>query len=279
MLERFRQKIKRPRQKKSMTELEIAQREYELQKELEEKGVETKKVPSTKKNNYPILLACFTLGIIGTGYLISPYGRINEILIESDSMVPEQIILDASSITNKQTMVGTYLNEAEIEQNIQSQLPQIKSVSFQWQGVNDLILQVKSYETIAYMEDENSYHSVIETGEVLTEEHHVPLGNKPLLKNFEAGPILDQFITSYKKIGEEIKNSISEISYTGTKKNPYTITLFMNDGNQVKANLRDFADKITYYPSILPELAEQKGIIDMEVGVYFTPFEEKPTPE
>lgn len=231
------------------------------------------KPKQVKKSNYLFLYAFFTLGIMGTGYLLSPYGKVNEVYIEGNTMVPEQRILEASQITSKKTMIGTIWNEDEIAQSIKVHYPQIKNVDIQWRGVHHVLLEIEDYEVIAYIDHDNHYQTVLETGEVLLDDQTVPLGNKPLLQSFEAGPMLNRFITSFKEIDEEVQHSISEIRYTGTKDNPYTITLHMNDGNQVKANVNDFADKINYYPSILQELDGKKGTLDMEVGVYFTPFD------
>ena len=46
---------------------------------------------------------------------------------------------------------------------------------------------------------------------------------------------------------EEIRNSISEIIYTPKKTDEYSINAFMNDGNEVRATLRTFAEKMKYY--------------------------------
>ena len=225
------------------------------------------------KLSHKLLYVFFVSGLIGTGYLLSPYGHVNQVNVEGNTQVPEQLIIDASQITPKKTMFGTLSNQDTIATQIQKKLPKIKKVTVRWQGVNNVLLEVTDYKTVAYLEKKSSYQSVLENGNVLSEEEVIPRGNQTILKNFKSGFLLDQLIQELNDVSEEIQNSISDISYTGTEVNPNEIILFMNDGNQIKANIRDFSNKIGYYPDILDQIGEQKGVIDMEVGIFFQPFE------
>ena len=46
----------------------------------------------------------------------------------------------------------------------------------------------------------------------------------------------------------------------------------MNNGNRVLSSIPTFAEKIPYYPQMVAAVAGEKGVFDMEVGVYFIPF-------
>lgn len=229
--------------------------------------------------NYLALYGSLTIGLMATGYLISPYGKVRDVYIEGESAVPDQLVLDASQITRRQTVIGTVLSEAAIAADIIAALPQVKDIQVNWQGLNDISIAVEDYETIAYLSHVNKYQSVLENGVILNDAHDLPIGNNPLLANFEQGPILNEFITAFQEVSEDVQNSISEIHYAGTKTNPYKISLYMNDGNQVLANINDFSRKIGYYPNIVKTLDGKKGVLDMEVGVFFKPFESKTTGE
>lgn len=231
--------------------------------------------PHKVKKNYLVLYAGLSLGLMGMGYFISPYGKVGDLLVEGESTVPDQLIIDASTITSKQTVLGTVISEAAIEAEIINVLPQIKNITIQWSGLNDVIIEAQDYETIAYLTQDNHYQNILENGIILNEVRKIPIGNKPLLTDFEQGPILNEFIDSFTVVDKDIKNSISEIQYMGTKTNPYKISVYMNDGNQITAIITDFANKIVYYPDILQKLEGKKGVIDMEVGVYFKPFDSK----
>ena len=50
----------------------------------------------------------------------------------------------------------------------------------------------------------------------------------------------------------------------------------MNDGYVVSGTIRDFADKMKVYPSIVSQLEPgSKGIIHIGVGVYFESFDDQ----
>src|SRR5690606_18192383 len=61
-----------------------------------------------------------------------------------------------------------------------------------------------------------------------------------------------------------------------TEADPYSITLFMNDGYEVRADANTLAEKLNYYPSIIAQIesedVSEKGIVDIEVGSYYRPF-------
>lgn len=228
-----------------------------------------------KRYAYPFLYAFFVFGMLSSGYLLSPMGHVNQIHVEGESEVPEQHIIDASEITEKQTVLGILSHKEQLEDQIRKELPRIQTAVITPQGINDLVIQVADFRTVAYMEKGSGYQCVLENGEVLEEEQTVPRGSKPILKNFEKEKNLEKLVAQLRGLNEEIINSISEVSYTGTKTNPDAITLFMNDGNQVKASLKDFSKKMSYYPDILSQIGAEKGIVNMEVGVYFEPFPEK----
>lgn len=225
------------------------------------------------------LYASFSLGLMITGFLISPYGKVNDVYVEGVEQLPEQLVLDASQISRHQTTIGTLASRQTVEATIISKLPKVKAVQVKREELHDIVLEVEEFETIAYLDQANGYHSVLENGSILDESHQVPIGNNPILSHFEQGPILNQFITAFQTIGEDVQNSISEITYKGTKQNPYKITLYMNDGNYIIANINDFAEKIIYYPAMAQTLKDKKGTIDMEVGAFFTPFDSKTTQE
>ena len=72
---------------------------------------------------------------------------------------------------------------------------------------------------------------------------------------------------------EEIEFHL-EIIHSPKKTDELSIIAFMNDGNEVHATLRTFAEKMQYYPALVKQLEpDQKGIIDMEVGTFFKSFD------
>lgn len=230
---------------------------------------------ATKTDNrqgYFAWYSIFLVGAIASGFLISPYGKVKDIYVEGAEDVPEQSIIDASHITGKLTALGVVWNDEKINAYVTNSLAQVKTAEVTLRGMNDVTIHVTEHETIAYVYSDSSYFNVLENGTVADTQLKVPIGNNPVITSFEMNQNLDDLLEQYVQLTDSVQNSISEIKYTGTEENPYTITVYMNDGNEVKAILPSFAEKILYYPDIVSQLGETKGIIDLEVGVYFTPF-------
>lgn len=225
-----------------------------------------------KRQGYLAWYGIFLVGIIGCGFLISPYGKVRDIYVEGAEAVPEQSIIDASHITGKLTALGSVWNDEKIDAYVTNALPQVKTAEVTLRGLNDVTIHVTEHETIAYVYSGGSYYNVLENGTVADTELKVPIGNNPIITSFEMNQNLDDLLEQYMQLTDSVQNSISEIKYTGTEENPYAITVYMNDGNEVKAILPSFAEKILYYPDIVSQLGDTKGTIDLEVGVYFTPF-------
>lgn len=216
----------------------------------------------------------FLLGMGSTGFLLSPYGHVQNIYVEGSQEVPEQAIVDSSSITSTQTVAGVLWDRDRIEEDILTVWPKVKAAEVNRRGLNDITIAVEEHETVAYLQNGKGYQSVLETGERLPEEIKMPLGNKPLLKGFEQakGSVIREVVKQLQQMDGSVLNSISEINWTKTEANPWAVTIFMNDGNQVEALLDQFGEKLGYYPAMVSQLEGEKGIIDMEVGAYFTPF-------
>jgi cell division protein FtsQ len=251
-------------------------RMHRLMEEKKEKLKSRKHLPETtktdKRQGYLGWYSIFLIGVIGSSFLISPYGKVRDIYVEGAEDVPEQSIIDASHITGKLTALGVVWNDAKIDAYITHTLPVVKTAEVTLRGMNDVTIHVTEHETIAYVYSGGSYYNVLENGTVADTELKVPIGNKPIITSFEMNQNLEDLLEQYMQLTDSVQNSISEIKYTGTEENPYAITVYMNDGNEVKAILPSFAEKILYYPDIVSQLGETKGTIDLEVGVYFTPF-------
>ena len=232
----------------------------------------SKAAKTGKRQGYFGWYSIFLVGAIGSSFLISPYGKVKDIYVEGAEAVPEQSIIDASHITGKLTALGAVWNDEKIDAYITAALPQVKTAEVTLRGMNDVTIRVTEHETIAYVYSGGSYYNVLENGTVADTELKVPIGNNPIITSFEMNQNLEDLLEQYMQLTDSVQNSISEIKYTGTEENPYAITVYMNDGNEVKAILPSLAEKILYYPDIVSQLGETKGTIDLEVGVYFTPF-------
>lgn len=83
-------------------------------------------------------------------------------------------------------------------------------------------------------------------------------------------------IRQMQKLPDSITNAISEVRYTPSNVDRDLVTLYMNNGFEVRASIPSFAEKMAHYPSIISQLdPKKKGVIDLEVGSYFKAYDSK----
>ncbi|MGY3778848.1 cell division protein FtsQ/DivIB [Isobaculum melis] len=223
-----------------------------------------------------LLLSLFSFAILLIIYFQSSLSHVNLIEIEGADEVTEQSVIDASQIRSGDDLWHPLFSKKELEKSIQKKLPQVKSVKINLNGINSLTLTITEYKTMAYLSKEDQYYNILENGKILKESRKVTLGNKLIVRNFEEGDVLDQFIQDLDHLTPKIQNTISEVSYEPTDTNKYLINLYMNDGNMAIASIPDFYERLKYYAGFTEEIrkeyGEQKGIVDLEVGAFFYPY-------
>jgi cell division protein FtsQ len=230
-----------------------------------------------KKANRRIvtLLLLFLMLIISILYFQSPYSKIGEIHVTGNQLTTTKEIIETSNLTDKTVLFN--LNKKDIAERILT-LPAIEKVEISIRFPNRVNVHITEHEMIGYMHENGSTYPFLENGIVVkTDTNDVPeIG--PVLQDFSDAKIQSMLAEQLKQMPEEIRNSISEIIYTPKKTDEYSINAFMNDGNEVRATLRTFAEKMKYYPTFVKQLhPEDKGIIDIEVGAFFKSFQSEIT--
>lgn len=217
--------------------------------------------------------------IIIMSYFISPLSKVSTISVEGNEAVYDQQIIEESGIRSNDSILELMRQKERTAENIVQNLPQVSESSVEVSGFNDVIIQIKEHNTVAYIAQDNSYLRVLENGTVLDEEYNISIGNQPVLTKFEEGEVLDQMIEELSKVDRPILNLISEIELVTDRENPLFIRVYMNNGNRVLSLIPTFSEKIPYYPQMVKAVNGKKGVFDMEAGVYFTPFVDEQTEE
>lgn len=217
-----------------------------------------------------VIVNLLFIGIMG--YFISPLSKVGAITIVGTQHVYDQTVLEESAIKNGDSVIQTAQNMEEVGKKITENIPQISETSIAISGFNEVVINVEEFGTVAYIAQEGSYLRVLENGKVLDDVYAVSLGNQPVLSNFTEGQALDLMIEELSLLEEPILNLISEIELVEHRTNPLFIQVYMNNGNRVLSSIPSFSEKIPYYPQLVAAVSGQKGVFDMEVGVYFIPF-------
>lgn len=228
-----------------------------------------------KKANRRLIfyLSIFFFLIAVIVYLQSSLSHIKTINVEGNSYIADEEIIASSNLT-----VGNNIwtiNQSEIERLI-SKDPIVESVSVQRKLPWTINIHVSEGHIIGYIREDANYSPILGNGEILEVVGDTYHGDAPLLNGFDDENYLDRMAGQLKALPENILNLISEIHWEPTEDNQNNILLYMNDGFIVKGTIRNFAEKMEVYPSIVSQLdAEDKGIIHIGVGVYFESFDNK----
>ncbi len=221
-----------------------------------------------------LLLFMFFFLIAAVIYIQSPLSHVSRVEVRGSSSYEDTELVKVSGISN-----GTNIwkiNKNTVSKKIM-ELPEVKSASVKLVLPNKILLTITEHRRIAYLAKDAGFYSVMENGKVLPGNKKESLSeNVPVLMGFKEGKVLDEMCSSLLSLPKEIYNSISEIHYTPQKTDEFHVSLFMNDGFEVSASLRTFAEKMVHYPSIVSQLDPNvKGVIDLEVGSYFKAYEKK----
>jgi len=218
------------------------------------------------------LLLFFFLIVICIVYFQSPLSKVGKIEINGASNVPKEQIIEISGLTDK-TIIWN-LDKQKIINQIMS-IPEIKEAQVHFQFPNQVVISVSEFSRVGYIFEDNKFNFLLENGTIIENPSQYVLNHPgPILKNFENEEILQLLAEQLLAIDPAVKNSISEIIYSPKKTDQYSVIAYMNDGFEVHASLRTFAEKLHYYPVLIKQLdPDVKGIIDLEVGMFFKSYQ------
>ncbi|QGS68605.1 FtsQ-type POTRA domain-containing protein [Oceanobacillus sp. 143] len=207
-------------------------------------------------------------------YLQSPLSHIKTIQVHGNTHVSNETIIEQSGLTMDTNI--WMLNQKNTEDAL-SKNPIIESVKVSKQLPWTVNIQVNEYKIVGYMKEETNYFPILGNGVTLKQLGQSSFnGKSPLIIGFTEEKYLHRMAEELNKLPQNISALISEVHWQPSDDNKNKILLYMNDGYLVDATIRDFADKMEVYPSIVAQLEpKSKGIIHLGVGVYFESYEKK----
>lgn len=202
-------------------------------------------------------------------YVFSSASDVKEITFEGNSLVTETELEERIGFSTGDKMFS--ISAGKAEDNVEL-LPVIEEVSVERDWPNNVTVNVNEYKAIAYINSEDLYFPVLENSRIQRGYPSVPR-NAPIIYNFE-GEEFDALVAALNEIEVEILESISEIYFRPTDNSMRRIHVFMNDGQEIVADYETFSDKMNYYIGIRQEIGDETGgIIDMEVGTSYLPYD------
>lgn len=216
-------------------------------------------------------ISIFFLLILVIVYFVSPIGHVGKITVNGNHYVSDKVILNASQLAAETSFWDA--DPATLEHKIE-QVKEIESAKVTRHFPNKISIQVTEYDRVAYLKKDAQFYPILENGERLSalSKQEIPTG-APILVNWPKGEKLEAMAAQVQKLPEPIVHRISEIYFTPTENFPKGITVYMNDGLEVRARIDDFARKMTKYPEIASKINPgTKGILYMRVGTYFKEY-------
>ena len=230
------------------------------------------KIKRKKRRELIFIVTLFLIVIAVFTLLFSNYLKLKTIDVEGNNQITKEEILEAGNINNN---LRTWsIKDEEIQKNIQSRFEIFKSVSVQSKLPSTIKVKVEEYNFIAQNKKEDgSIEIVMENG--------IPYSGKirnnynlPILENFkDDSDKLDEIYRNLNNLKEEVRLQISEI----INDDGDNVTIYMKDGQKVKALRASFSDKLNYYDEISKYIEDKNNTtLNLINGAYLeTPKSEK----
>ncbi|MEY8446550.1 cell division protein FtsQ/DivIB [Enterococcus ratti] len=217
------------------------------------------------------IITILSIPLIFLIYYVSPYSRLQKISILGNEAIPSQTVIKDTHLLIGGNVWKQYWHKNQYIETLKKKQPRIETAQLNFKSINTFQLNIKEYKEIALVMKNDQYFPVLENGKVLDEKADNPTKNLPILENFTDYNKINSLIKEYSKLSSELQKAISEIKYTPKDNNKNLIQLNMNDGNRVIVNIQNLASQMNYYSQVAKEMTE-KGVIDMEVGIFSYPY-------
>lgn len=238
----------------------------------EKKRSSLEKIKRKKRRELIFIVTLFLIVIAVFTLLFSNYLKLKTIDVEGNNQITKEEILEAGNINNN---LRTWsIKDEEIQKNIQSRFEIFKSVSVQSKLPSTIKVKVEEYNFIAQNKKEDGSIEIIM-------ENGMPYSGKirnnynlPILENFkDDSDKLDEIYRNLNNLKEEVRLQISEI----INDDGDNVTIYMKDGQKVKALRASFSDKLNYYDEISKYIEDKNNTtLNLINGAYLeTPKSEK----
>lgn len=240
-----------------------------------EDRIPTLRAKRKKRTNrkFMTLILLFFIILLILVYFQSPYSKVQKINVTGGKLAEQQYYSKKSTIRIGDSIWGFLEND--IEKVLESD-HWVKNASVSRKLLTTVNIKVEEWSKVAYTEEKGVFYPILENGEVYKKETKDYVLNAPILIGFTDKKIQKRLVKELARLNPEVLALISQINMHATEGDPYSIRLFMNDGFEVRAIIPTFVDKLNYYPSIVSQIPKnQEGVIDLEVGSFYKPFDEE----
>jgi cell division protein FtsQ len=209
------------------------------------------------------LIVFFFVIVLLVLYLQSPYSKLEEVELEGQLLLDEQTIMNQAQLQLDMFFFNFRLSS--VKERLES-LVEVKEVELDRHFPNRLRIQITEYPVVALWAEDQALYPILSTGQILM--HH-PWGNKrvlyPILTDWQTKEGIIELSQELERLPPALSDLISEIRLTPIFSDPYRLTLYMQDGFEVRTSIRKFAENLSWYPHYV----EQVKADGMPVGIIY----------
>ncbi len=217
------------------------------------------------------LLIIFGLTALISLYSIMPVSRLESLDVSGGDRQTKIAVVKASGLKYYESLFSIWTGKSKIEKRILDKVGNVKSVKLSISRFNHVNLAITEYRTIGYAERNSLYYKLPSSGMAVNYGIDGFEGSYPVFYGFNNNRrLLKEMALQVDSVDKKIRGCISEIHFEPSKVDPERVRVYMNDGNEVIAQISTFSKKINYYPQYTAKM-KFKGIIDLEVGAYAYP--------
>jgi cell division protein FtsQ len=217
------------------------------------------------------LLLLFFIVIILFLYFQSPFSNLSEVEIIGNNIVEQEQLLQQAQLSIGMSIFN--FKKSKVKKHLE-QMVEIEEVEVNRVFPNKLQIKVTEFPIVSYWLEDNQLFPILSSGHILLNR---PWLNKrvdrPILSEWAHKEGLVELSNELSKLPHSVQDRISEIMLTPVVSDPYRLTLYMVDGNEVRTSIRKFAENMAWYPSIVAEQAEaggkQEGIYNLFEGKWY----------
>ncbi|TMW73127.1 cell division protein FtsQ/DivIB [Alteribacter natronophilus] len=225
-----------------------------------------------------VYVSIFFLLMMAVVYFQSPFSQVKSVKVQGNTHVSNDLITEISGLLDE---VSIWRYDRQSITAALEEHPEISSVSLSRRLPNTVVIDVREYGRVAYIEQQGSFMPMLETGVVLTEtDGDVQPYDAPAVYNFSEGEQLREMASELRKLPPSLHRRIAEVHLEPAENDPVRLVVFMTDGFEVHSTMRNFSERILPYPAVADQLeAGAAGIIHMRMTPYFESFESESTEE
>lgn len=225
------------------------------------------------------LFAVFTLiylTMLVSGWQLMPFNKVNRIIVSGNEIVPSEFILNSSRISQYDEADVVMSQKPAIEKQITQENPMVESIVFERPDWRTFELRVVEHRIVGVINQSGAYQAVLNNGELFSVGNHPIISASasatvPELIGFDTLEQQHNIAIGLRQIDNDILSMMDTIYFIDDSNKPNAIEVQMKDGNIIKAITSTFYQKVQHYPEILSQLEGRTGVINFEVGAYFTP--------